>query len=471
MAQAAPKVKRAEIRWPERDTVYTINPDGSRNFLHPADVKGRWQRRKNVIFAVLIAVYAVLPWIRINGFPAVLIDIPGRQAFLFGNSFTNQDFYLMFFLVTGMGFALFVVTSLWGRIWCGYACPQTVFMEGVFRRIERWIEGPRTTRIRRNLGPWTSGKIWRKVLKHAVFLALSLVIAHIFLSYFIPVDKLRRVLVSNPSEHWSAFFWTMFWTGLLYFNYSWFREQTCLVICPYGRLQSALIDSDTLIVGYDRDRGEPRSKVNDDGGDCVDCHRCVVVCPTGIDIRNGLQMECIGCANCIDACDEIMDKLQRPRGLVRYDSKRSLEGGTRRGLFRPRVFTYAVLGLVGLTVFLGAAAMRKPFEVKVLRARGMPYLIEEGRIRNLYTLHVQNKTVADRVYHIEVSPAAEGAEPGLEFIVPQTRLAIPAMSDAQVPVFAYLPRDEYTGPFPLVFAVTDSAGARTRAADARFRGP
>jgi len=471
MAETTSKVRRADLRWPELDTVYTINPDGSRNFLHPADVKGRWQKRKNLIFAVLIVVYAALPWVRIGGHPAVYVDIPGRQAFLFGFTFTNQDFYLMFFLVTGMGFALFVVTSLWGRIWCGYACPQTVFLEGVFRRIERWIEGQRTVRIRRNLGPLTFDKVWRKTLKHVLFLGLSLAIAHVFLSYFIPLSELKKVLVSNPAEHWTAFLWTMFWTAVLYFDYSWFREQTCLIICPYGRLQSSLLDTDTIVVGYDRERGEPRSKVNDDGGDCIDCHRCVVVCPTGIDIRNGLQMECIGCANCIDACDEIMDKVGRPRGLVRYDSQRAFEGGKRRKLLRPRVLAYAFLGLVGVAVFLGAARRREPFDVKVLRAAGLPYLLEEDRIRNLYTLHIQNKSPEDGVYFLEAGlpEGAEGTTP--EFLVPQPRVEIASLADARIPVFAYVGRGEFGGAFPIEFTVTDSASGRAERVEARFRGP
>jgi cytochrome c oxidase accessory protein FixG len=464
----AEKIKRAEIRWPELDTVYTINPDGSRNFLHPADVTGRFQRTKTLIFSALILVYASLPWITIGGFPSVLVDIPNRRAFLFGQTFTNQDFYLMFFLVTGMGFGLFVITSLWGRIWCGYACPQTVFLEAVYRRVERWIEGSRTVRIRRNLGPWTADKTWRKALKHAIFLGLSLAIAHVFLSYFIPVRELRHVLVSSPSAHGSAFFWTMFWTGILYFNYSWFREQTCLIICPYGRLQSSLIDNDTVIVGYDRNRGEPRSKVSDDGGDCVDCHRCVVVCPTGIDIRNGLQMECIGCANCIDACDEIMAKVKKPPGLIRYDSQRRFDGGARRSLFRPRFFVYVVLGLVGFTVFLTASLSRDPFEVKVLRAKGMPYVLEGERIRNLYTVRIENKEARDETFFLDAAGAAD-TDP--ELVIAQPRVRIAGFDQADVPVFAYVPRSAYAAPFPLTFTVRDSATGVSRTAEARFRGP
>jgi len=469
MSETRTRPKRAEVRLPDIDTVYTINPDGSRNFLHPADVKGRFQVRKNLVFAVLIAIYIVLPWIKIGGHPAVQLDIPGRNAFLFGLTFTNQDFYLMFFVLSGIGFTLFVITSLWGRIWCGYACPQTVFLEGVYRKIERRIEGPRAKRIRRNLGPATFDKIWRKTLKHGIFLGLSVLLAHAFVAYFIPVHELGHAVFRNPAAHKTAFLWTMAWTAILYFDYSWFREQTCLIICPYGRLQSALIDRDSIIIGYDGNRGEPRSKVNDDGGDCIDCKRCVQVCPTGIDIRNGLQLECVGCANCVDACDEIMGKIHRPPGLIRYDSLNGFEGKPRARLLRPRVFVYAFLGLLGLTVATGSVVLRKPFEVKALRARGLPYTLEEGRVRDLYTIHIQNKQREARTYRIELPQ--DPARPFLKFIAPQTRLTLDALADAEVPIFAYLAREQYEAPFPLTFTVVDSASGHRRSVKVRFRGP
>jgi cytochrome c oxidase accessory protein FixG len=211
--------------------------------------------------------------------------------------------------------------------------------------------------------------------------------------------------------------------------------------------------------------------VSDDGGDCIDCHRCVVVCPTGIDIRNGLQMECIGCANCIDACDDIMDKVGRPRGLVRYDSQRAFDEGRRRKFLRPRVLVYAFLGLVGLGVFLGAALRREPFDVKVLRAAGMPYLLEEGRIRNLYTLHIQNKSPEAGVYFLEASlpEGTTGTPP--EFLLPQPRMEIESLADARIPVFAYVGREEFESAFPIEFTVTDSASGRSERVEARFRGP
>jgi len=466
---ADPKTGRASRkRRPDLDTVYSINSDGSRNFLHPADVRGRWQVLKNLLFPLLIMVYALMPWIEVKGHPLIHIDLPGRAAHLFGFAFTNQDFYLMFFVLTGIGFGLFVVTALWGRIWCGYACPQTVFMEGVFRKLERLIEGPRVARIRRNLGPWTADKTLRKTLKHVLILAGSSLIAHIFLSYFIPVRELIHAVWESPAEHKAAFGWTTFWTLIMYFDYSWFREQTCIVICPYGRLQSALIDEDTIIIGYDETRGEPRAKGVDDGGDCVDCYRCVEVCPTGIDIRNGLQLECIGCANCIDACDDIMDRIDRPRGLVRYDAQRVFSGQPRRRLLRPRFFVYAFMGLVGLTVATLSIASRESFHVNALRARGMPYVIEGERIRNLINLHIQNKSDRQNTYLVEVH---EGPGAAVEAIVSQSRLRLDGLADGQTPVFLYVDREAYTSSFPVFVTVTDSISGRAKELEITFRGP
>lgn len=471
-ADKGAKKTRAEKRRPDLDTMYTINADGSRNFVQIADVKGRWQRVKKLVFAALIVIYAAIPWIPVGGNPAVLIDIPQRHAYLFGGTFTNQDFYLVFFIISGVGFSLFVLTALFGRVWCGFACPQTVFLEGVYRRVERWLEGTREARIRRNQGPLNFDKAWRKGLKHVLFLGLSFVIAHIFLSYFIPVEKLRAVITGNPADHWTAFFWSMFWTAVLYFNYSWFREQTCLIICPYGRLQSTLTDEDTILIGYDEVRGEPRSPGGRAGGDCIDCYRCVAVCPTGIDIRNGVQMECIGCSNCIDACNTIMERVGKPHGLIRYDSVRGFEkGGARRSFFRPRVFVYAFLMLLGASVFALSAAGRTSLDVKVLRQKGLPFAIEEGKIRNLYTLNLQNKTDRHRVFFLTPVISDDAASLDPEFIIPTKRIELDGLATRQVPVFAFIPREKWLEPFDLGVAIADSADGERQVVDLLFRGP
>ncbi len=462
-------VKRGLRRRPDLDTLYSVNADGSRNMLQPADVRGRWHTRKNVLFAILIAIYVAVPWIRIGGAPMLRLDVPARTAYVVGWTFTREDFYLVFFLLTGFGFTLFAATSLWGRVWCGFACPQTVFLEGVFRRIERWIEGSRTERLKRNQGPWTFDKLARKVAKQFAFVLFSLFVSHTALAYFLPTDELLPAIVKGPSEHLTAFFWTLSFTGLIYFNFAWFREQFCVIMCPYGRLQSALIDDDTLNVGYDVKRGEPRGPKGRADGDCIDCGSCVNVCPTGIDIRNGLQMECIGCANCVDACDSIMQQVGRANGLIRFDSLRAFSGGARRFL-RPRLFLYLGLSLIGLTVFLFAAAQRTSFEVTVLRARGLPYTLEEQRIQNLFTIHVQNKSVQHVAYRLEARPTEAGS-PAVEWEIASPSFELDSLGEVKIPVFVFVDRALYRAPFPLALLVTEVATGTQSDVELTFRGP
>lgn len=431
-----PVVQRGQkpVRRPDIDTLFSINPDGSRNAVHPADIKGRFQLRKKLIWTVLIAIYLVVPWLRIGEHPVLLLDIPARHFYLFGQTFNAQDFWLAFFFITGLGFLLFVIAGLWGRVWCGYACPQTVFLEGVFRRVERWIEGPPAARQKLDKAPWPQ-KFPRRFLKLFVFLLMAAGITHSFLGFFMPTEVLLEAITSSPGKHPTAFTFIVISTAILFFNYTWFREQLCIAICPYGRLQGALYDPDTLLVGYDKQRGEPRGKEGSPGAkDCIDCYRCVAVCPTGIDIRNGTQLECVGCANCIDACDDVMTKLGRPKGLVRYDSQRGFEVGQRKFL-RGRVLLYAVLGLLGLSVFGFAVTKRRPFEANLVRARGIAYTVENDRVHNVFELHLINKRPAARKFVVEdVGPA------GAEIIVGMRDVPLESLQDLKVPVHVFVPR-------------------------------
>lgn len=430
-----PVVQRGQqpIRRPDIDTLFSINPDGSRNAIHPADVRGRFQIRKQVLWWLLIAVYLVVPWLRIGERPVLLIDIPARHFYLLGQTFNAQDFWLAFFFITGLGFGLFVLAGLLGRVWCGYACPQTVFLEGVYRRIERWIEGGPAARRKLDQAPFAQ-KFPRRALKMAVFLLLSAGIAHSFLGYFMPVEVLVEAVTSSPGKHPSAFLFAVLATLILFVNYTWFREQLCIAICPYGRLQGALYDPDTVLVGYDKLRGEPRGKEGTPGAkDCIDCYRCVAVCPTGIDIRNGTQLECVGCANCIDACDEVMTKLGRPTGLVRYDSQRGFDTGTRRFL-RGRVVLYLVLMAMGLLAFGFALTKRKPFEANLVRGRGLAYTVEGERVHNVFELHLINKRPGARDFKVvDVGPA------GAEIVVAVRELQLESLQDLRVPVHVFVP--------------------------------
>jgi cytochrome c oxidase accessory protein FixG len=423
-----------ELIHPDRTS--SLRADGTRVHVHPADVHGRFGRLRAAVFTGLIAIWAALPWIEIGGHPAVFLDFARREFYLFGSTFNAQDFWLSFFLLSGVGFALIVVTALWGRLFCGYACPQTVFLEGVFRPIERLIEGPRLVRLRRNAAAWDTGKLVRKALKHVVYFALAFLIAHIVVSYFVSLPRLYAMVLGNPSEHPAAFAWAAGLTAVLYFDFSWFREQMCLIVCPYGRLQSVLTDRDTMVIGYDVGRGEPRGKASDPrAGACVDCKRCVVVCPTGIDIRNGLQMDCVGCARCIDACDEVMLKLKRPAGLIRYDSLAGLAGEGKRVL-RPRIWLYAALGAVGLIASAAALSRSHGYEANLLRLQGAPPFVLDGTtVRNGFEVHVVNKRAQSATFRIE----PEG-QPELRFAIAMPTLELRPLESRRVPVFVSFER-------------------------------
>ncbi|HEY9249502.1 MAG TPA: 4Fe-4S dicluster domain-containing protein, partial [Rariglobus sp.] len=255
---------------PNRDAVTTIREDGSRLFLHPSDARGRFTSARRWSGWLLIVIYLALPWIPVGGHPAVFLDIADRRFHLFGFTLAFQDTWLMFFGITGLGFSLFFITALLGRVWCGWACPQTVFLEHVYRRVERWMEGDAVARRRLDASAWTLGKTVRRGGKQVVFFVISAVIAHLFLAYYVSIPELWSMMSAAPGEHWASFVFVFIFTGILYFNFAWFREQLCIVICPYGRLQSVLIDDHSLVIGYDGARGEPRGKVGTpDAGACV----------------------------------------------------------------------------------------------------------------------------------------------------------------------------------------------------------
>lgn len=452
---------------PIRESVTTINRDGSRFFLHPADVRGRFTLLRRVSAVALIATYVLLPWIPINGYPAIFLDVANRRFHLFGLTFAAQDLWIMFFFITGLGFSLYVVTALFGRIWCGWACPQTVFLDHVYRRIERWIEGDHTKRKQLDQKDWDAHKVTLRIVKHGLFLLVSLLIAHIFLSYFVSIPQLYTWMTQSPFEHWSSFLFVFIATAVIYFNFSWFREQLCLVICPYGRLQSALIDDDSIVIGYDEKRGEPRGPAKQEGiGDCINCQRCVQVCPTGIDIRQGLQIECIGCANCIDACDAIMDKLGRARGLVRYDSMNGLEGKKRR-IIRPRLFLYGFLMLLGITAMTFSATRLGSANLSVVRMLGSPYFITQDALRNQYQLRIINK--ADEAQTFTIRATAEGQTFKIDGA--GDRITIDPMEEVLHPIVVTVLKPHYQGQFPLTIELINSVGKTIATKEVEFLGP
>lgn len=416
----------------------SLRHDGRRNYVHPADVRGRFDRYRRIVWALLIALWVALPWLEIGGHPAVFLDVQARQFFLFGRTFNAQDVWLVFFPMSAVGFALIVTAALWGRVWCGYACPHTVFLEAFFRPVERFIEGSRNERLKRNALPWTNpGRLARKLAKHAVYVVLAFAVAHIIVSYFVSMPRLYEMMQRPPAEQPGAFVWTFALVAGLYFNFSWFREQLCLIICPYGRLQSVLMDRDTLVIGYDEKRGEPRGKAKAaDAGACVDCNRCVVVCPTGIDIRNGLQIDSIGCARCIDACDAVMDKLERPRGLIRYDSIKGLAGEVKASVLRPRVLLYAALGVIGSVVMTAALARSVPYEANLLRLSGAaPMVVDGTTIRNAFEIHLVNKRSESLRLSIAGAPSEQ-----LRYTIAVPTATLASLQHLRIPVFVSFER-------------------------------
>ncbi len=451
-------------RRPDLDSLSCIDTDGSRIKILTADVRGRHQTRKKLLWAILIAVYLALPWLTVGGRPAVLVDIARRQFFLFGHTFNAQDFWLAFFPLSGIGFTLIVFSALWGRVWCGYACPHTVFLEGVFRRVERWLEGSAAQRKRAAKVAWTAGLVLRRVVKYAIWMAIAFVLAHTMLGYFMPAREVLAAITGPPGAHPTAFWFVTILTLIVYFNFAWFREQLCIVICPYGRLQGVLYDRDTVNVGYDRKRGEPRGRHDAaQRGDCIDCFRCVAVCPTGIDIRNGTQLECVGCANCVDACDEVMDKVGQPRGLVRYDSERGFEEGQRR-LWRPRLWLYAGLLVVGVTVFAFAASSRTEFEAKLSRLQGAPYSLEGEALVNPLSLHFVNKSAESMT--LTLAPVEQA---DVTWTVPIRSVVVPSFGDQHVPLFVRLPRTSFVAGRRVAVGV--AAGGTSTTLEIELLGP
>jgi cytochrome c oxidase accessory protein FixG len=409
---------------------------GTREWVYPQSVKGRFTTLRRWTFLGLHLILFITPWIKIGGRPAVLIDIPARQVSFFGSIFTASDTFFLLLILLFAAFALFFFTSLWGRIWCGYACPQTVFLETWIRPLEIWIEGDRTQRKRRDEQGFSFDKAWRKVVKWGAFLAVSLLLATAMVSFFVPARELWTAQSGQVAYSFVAVL-----TFLWYLDFTWFREQFCNFLCPYARFQSALTDDETLLIGYDPARGEPRGKGKETAaaGRCIECSKCVVVCPQGIDIRDGFQLECIQCARCIDACESVMVKLGH-RTLVEYTSLAEQEGRRVRRL-RPRTVVYGGL-LAALLVFgFTLASVRVPFEATVNRVPGSLFTLDpDGFVRNTFLLQVTNNDPGEESVEFQVFvdgiPSAEVTAPVFELASSEART---------LPLVVRVPQDEGLG--------------------------
>lgn len=380
-----------------RDSISTVDEKGGRTWLYPKKPKGKYYNGRRIVNGILLAILFLGPFIRVGGQPFFLFNLLERKFILFGVVFWPQDFSL--FVLAMITTVVFVVlfTVVFGRIWCGWVCPQTIFMEMVFRRIEYWIEGDARQQKKLNKQKWTSEKIRKKGLKFIVFYFISFLIANTFLAYIIGSDALIEIITDHPKNHIQGLFSIFIFSGIFYWVFAWFREQVCVIACPYGRLQGVMIDKNTIVVAYDYIRGEKRGKLNKKEsqrqlGDCVDCNQCVDVCPTGIDIRNGTQLECVNCTACIDACNSVMNKVNFPEGLIRYTSEKNIEDGKSK-IFNNRVKAYSFVLLLLVSLLSYFMISRTPIETTIFRAKGQIYQVQEETVSNLYTFNLVNKTM------------------------------------------------------------------------------
>lgn len=432
------------------EALTSIDERGRRKWVFAAAVRGRFMRARKGLGYFVIAVFFVVPWLKVDGMQAILLDIPQRHFVVFGTVFLAHDLFYLVYLLVALALGLFFFTAVAGRVWCGWLCPQTVFMEEVFRKIDEWVDGDHHAQHRLDRAPWTAGKWARRIFKHLLFAFFSLLVSNTFLMYFVGTERLLTWMLGSPLEHWTAFLFMASIGAAFYFDFAWFREQFCVVLCPYARFQSVLTDAHTIQVGYDVKRGEPRGRAGHVSGDCVDCHRCVVVCPTAIDIRDGYQLECIGCARCIDACDEIMDRLHRPRGLVRLDSLARLEGQQTKFL-RPRVLIYSA-ALVGvLAVLFVGLGWRPLLDLTVVRPPGDPFTVLPGDlVSNRFQVHLHNRGSESRAFRVAVS----GLE-GAKLVLPLNPVSVPGNEQTAVIAFIQVPAATVSGRAPASIIVYD----------------
>ncbi|HNQ38239.1 MAG TPA: cytochrome c oxidase accessory protein CcoG [Prolixibacteraceae bacterium] len=373
-----------------RDRPINIDEEGHSKWVYAKKPSGKWHTRRMFVAYLLLAFFVTAPFIKINGYPLILLDIPDRKFIIFGAIFWAQDTFILALLMLSFVLFIIVFTVTFGRIWCGWACPQTLFLEMVFRKIEFLVEGDYQARRKLDQSPWTTRKIFKKSLKHGLFLLVAFLMTNVFLMWFIGYERLFAIISDPVGKHLTEFLVMMAVSLFFYWMYSYFREQLCTMVCPYGRMQGVLLDRRSMVVSYDYKRGEPRGPRAT--GDCIDCRLCLAVCPTAIDIRNGTQLECINCTACIDECDRVMGKTGKPAGLIRYVSAEGIEKG-HTSMWNWRNRAYSVVLILLFSFFLYTLLTRPEAETTILRTPGLLYQEnEDGTLSNLYNIKIVNKT-------------------------------------------------------------------------------
>jgi cytochrome c oxidase accessory protein FixG len=420
------------------DRLATTDENGNRVYLYPEDVDGFWKKKRDLFYWALIIVYLVIPWIYINNKPFLQLDIFHREFTLLGNTWHGvEPIFIFLVLVSGLFFIAFV-TSLLGRVWCGWACPQTVFIQSIFMKIEQFIEGGARKRRDLDRAPMSLEKFGKKTLKWSLFAIISLHIAHTFAGYIVGPRELFMMSMHAPSENFAVFMGVMIFTAIILLDFGWFREQFCIIACPYGRMQSVLMDNNSMIVAYDPKRGEPRRGTvpREQEGDCINCFNCVKVCPTGIDIRRGTQLECIACTQCIDACDEIMTKIKKPTGLIKYTSENQLRGGVHKWI-TPRSILYIVISLCFVTALATFLLRSGNLKLQFYRGQELPYQVvkeADGKtmITNHFTLKITHQGNVD--HYVRLVPHMKELESKVQIITIMNPIKI-NKPEVKTPVF------------------------------------
>lgn len=481
-----------------RDSVATIKKDGSRNYIHPKKPKGFLYSLRTKFSLIYLVIFFALPFIKVNGEPLLMLNVLERKFIIFGLIFWPQDFFI--FGIAMLTFIVFIVlfTVIYGRVFCGWACPQTIFMEMVFRKVEYWIDGDAAQQRQLTTMPWNATKIKKRVLKFIAFFLLSFIIANFFLAYLISMDSLLEY-ISTPSQHVGTLISLLVFTTVFFFVYWWFREQVCIVVCPYGRLQGVLLDKNSIVVAYDYKRGEPRGKFSKNDkkekhdckcldcknegacksleekfaappkpvkGDCIDCSACVRVCPTGIDIRNGTQLECVNCTACIDACDAIMTSVNKPTGLIRYASEKSINDGVQLK-FTKRIKAYSIVLFLLLALLVTLITTRTDLDARLMRTSGMTYTsLPDGRIANLYNLKLANKTHKDIPFELKL----EDINGEIDY-VGSGKTVVNKEDYANLQFFVKLNRNDVTSWKKIIHIGLYQDGKKLKTVKANFIGP